>query len=72
MSARLLIRLPREGEHFLCKVCWVCPAAQRQGWLPNRFGAICRREDAMRAYVETIAMIFGLLGAYFALLPLTI
>jgi len=26
----------------------------------------------MRAYVETIAMIFGLLGAYFALLPLII
>jgi hypothetical protein len=26
----------------------------------------------MRAYIETIAMILGLLGAYFALLPLTI
>jgi hypothetical protein len=30
------------------------------------------QEGAMRAYVETIAMIFALLGAYFALLPLTI
>jgi hypothetical protein len=29
-----------------------------------------RREGAMRAYVETIGIIFGLMGAYFALLPL--
>jgi hypothetical protein len=29
-------------------------------------------EGAMRTYVETIAMIVGLLAAYFALLPLTI
>jgi hypothetical protein len=30
------------------------------------------QESAMRAYLETIATILVLLGAYFALLPLTI
>jgi hypothetical protein len=29
-------------------------------------------EGAMRTYLETIAMIVGLLAAYFALLPLTV
>jgi hypothetical protein len=35
------------------------------------FGA-SGQESAMRTYLETIAIIIGLMGAYFALLPLTI
>jgi hypothetical protein len=57
--------------YFFCKVCQMCPRTQLRACLRNIFGAI-GRESAMRAYVETIAMIFGLLGAYFVLLPLTI
>lgn len=56
----------------LCKVCLVCPRAQRRHCLPNSLAPSDGGEGAMRAYIETIAMILGLLGAYFALLPLTI
>ena len=35
------------------------------------FGA-SGQESVMRTYVETIAIIVGLMGAYFALLPLMI
>ncbi len=48
----------------------VCSTTQRRSHPPASVVAIGQTEGAMRAYVETIALILGLLGAYFALLPL--
>jgi hypothetical protein len=66
-------RLTREGALFLGKVRRVCP--RHSGETAIRIGSAPsdgRTEGAMRVHVEAIVMIFGLPGAYFALLPLTI
>jgi hypothetical protein len=49
----------------------VCCRTQQRDCPPTMFGA-SGQESAMRTYLETIAIIIGLMGAYFALLPLTI
>lgn len=48
----------------------LCPRSQRARRSLATSEPLGGKERAMRAYLETIAMIAGLLGTYFALLPL--
>jgi hypothetical protein len=48
----------------------LCPMSQRARCSLATSGMLGGEERTMRAYLETVAMIAGLLGTYFALLPL--